>query len=532
MIPICSPRFPRLEILAVALWLQWSIATQVPGQTPPLPRGAVWQFQPGQDSQAGIVNQVRFAASGSLLAVWGPGPKIWLLDATKGKVQNQLNSPIPVADVYAAMDRHTVYAVNGGEQSGLVCWNTQSGEQTFDPRFSGILLEPLRDELLMTVDQRGYQVLRVPELTTEFADYFDEPLLPLCIDAANGGIVAVETVAGQIGQRASLKWFETRTRSSRSIATLSGNRAKACLIEEQDGIVAFCEQGVGGVKIVSLDFSQPPHAPVVTPIKLGQAAVTELAVTSDGRFLTTVEQTGTQQGTLHFWELATRDSIAELPIRADRVTSLDVAGSPGNIAVAISDQTGSSVLLFSLLQTLRVLAPESRGERTIDTWIEQLGDASASEAYAAAAWLASHPQQSLPALQRLVESVIVIPNDEDVARWIGELDSPEFRRRRKAWESLRGVRDLVLPQLEAALNAGHSLGTEVSLRQLIHAVPSDANQDARRQDSEKSLAGLRLVSTLQMIASTEANALLAKLRAGHPIARVRRVATDATVISR
>ncbi len=510
-----------LGSLAIAL-------TAWPAVGAPPPEGARWQFQPSSDGQDKSADHIRFAPDGSLLAVWGPFPEIWLVDASTGRVHSQLSAPSPIADLCFGQDRSAVYAISSADhQGGLICWNVATGEQTSMAGYSGLLIDAVGPNSLMAVDQRGWQILSVPELSPQGADYFDEPLLPLCINANNSGIMAVEAMAGQIGQRASLVWFDTKARLSLPITPLTGRPTKACVISDQDGIVAYCEEGVGGIKLVPLNFNngrgndQFPASRAT--IKLGQSAAVGLAATPDGRFLTSAEE----GGTIRIWELASRDTVLELVTGGGEITSIAVSGNPSQIAVSLAEDAGCRIVCFGLLDTFRSLASPVAPQRTADQWIERLGHPSAREAFAAASWLAENPSEYLPALRRHVGNTVITPHPEDVARWISELDAPEFRRRHSAREALLSLRDLVLPQLQAALNAGHTLGTEISLKQLIYASPTESDRS-----SELVLGGMRLVSALEIMGGAEAKSLLTKLKVGHPSARVRRAATNAEVTVR
>ncbi len=475
--------------------------------TPP-----AWQFKPTLDGKSVCANSVCFSPDGSLLAVWGRTPNIWLVDAQTGKLNRELSIPGPIADLCFGHDRNTIYAVGEDEQLGVVRWDLATGEQTIISGHSAVLLDVAQNTLVV-IDRNAWQELSLPDLITVSRNQFGQQLIPLCVDSELGGMLAVDVMAGQLGQRPNLVWFDSKTKLPIPISTTANSLAAACVIPESGGLVAFSESEFGGFKLASVELSTPAdrftsksRLPIV---RMGRSIVHQLAATVDGRFLIAAEQSSH----LRIWELVSRAEVCDFQAGIGQISSLAVSNRPEMIAVAVNENEECRIILFRMLDAIRARLRKDDSQRTNDQWMERLDHPTASEAYSAVVQLANNPEDSLPKLTRYISRVAVIPEENYVAHWIAELDATEFTRRRSAYNSLLNVRDLIIPQLEATLASGQTLGTQLSLQRLLNAAPADSDMNPR-----VILRGMRLLSVLEMIDNSQSCALLEVMRAGHPSA--------------
>jgi hypothetical protein len=490
---------------------------------PDAPTSPIWQFVPIDQGQPNCVDSIRFSPDGSLLAVWGQVPKIWLVDASTGTIRRELKVPSPISDLCFGQDRNTLYAVGEDEQVGVVSWNISTGEQTSVPSITAKIIHATPTALLL-IDRGGWQELSLPELVSIDREPFQQQLIPLCVDSNSKGLLAVDVMANQLGQRPNLVWFDLKTKLPIPISTTADNLAAACMIPETDGLFAYSEAGLGGVKLGSVNASRSTAALSTAarqPIqRLGRSVVDHLAATLDGRFLLASEQSGT----LRIWEMEARDEVCELATEIGHVSALDVGRRKSLIAITVQDPDQCRVMMFRMWDAVQSRLLPRGSNRTMKEWIERLDHPKSAEAYAAVAQLAQNPKRSLPQITEYISRIAIVPAEHDVSTWITDLDSPRFSQRRSAYNALLNVRDLIIPHLEEALKSGQTLGTQLSLQRLLCAAPADSDLNPRTV-----LQGMRLLSVLEMIDDSQAQKLLEVMKAGHPSARVRRAASHLIV---
>jgi hypothetical protein len=158
-------------------------------------------------------------------------------------------------------------------------------------------------------------------------------------------------------------------------------------------------------------------------------------------------------------------------------------------------------------------------EADLRRWWGQLGDANPAEAYQAVRRFADAPAQAVPFLAGALRPAAG-PEPAAVARWIADLDSPEFRVREKASQELGRLGEAVADDLRKAkkgdVSAEQARRIDDLLAHLTGPVPGP-----------EQLRATRAVAALEQIGGPEARKALAGLASGAPEARLTREAKAA-----
>jgi WD40 repeat protein len=142
---------------------------------------------------------------------------------------------------------------------------------------------------------------------------------------------------------------------------------------------------------------------------------------------------------------------------------------------------------------------------------DDLASEDGSKAYAAVWTLTSDPARSVPFLRKRLRPVV--PTDQgQIARWVADLDSPQFMVRDTASDELRRMGELAGPALRLALSAKPSEETRRRADLLLKVIERKELEVAPRERWRP----LRAVEALEFMATAEARQFLAELADGAP----------------
>lgn len=235
---------------------------------------------------------------------------------------------------------------------------------------------------------------------------------------------------------------------------------------------------------------------------LGQAEgpMTAPAVfTPDGRLLVTAVRDLVQ-----VWEVATGDELARRPGHSGSVDVLVMSGNGRSVATVSADHT---ILVWNLTRFSpgALPPPPLTPEQLASAW-KDLASSNAALGRRAVESLCLDPAQAVALLrEHLVPAKS--PDSKQVARWIDDLASDNFKKRRLASESLERLGELAGPALRAALAGEPPLETRQRINLLLARLsPAVLPPEALRT--------VRGVQVLELIADSESRKLLAVLAGG------------------
>jgi hypothetical protein len=148
-----------------------------------------------------------------------------------------------------------------------------------------------------------------------------------------------------------------------------------------------------------------------------------------------------------------------------------------------------------------------------------LGATDAAKGQAAVWNLAASPRDSIPFLAKNLRPAVP-PDNEQLARWIADLDSAVFADREKATRELERQAELAEPLLRKTMAADPAPEVRRRIEGLLNKLPAPVT-------SGETLRALRAMEVLEHIATPGARQLLEKLAAGAPEARLTREAKAA-----
>jgi WD40 repeat protein len=209
------------------------------------------------------------------------------------------------------------------------------------------------------------------------------------------------------------------------------------------------------------------------------------------------------------WEVATGKRRRLLEGHQGPVFGLSFSADGRRLASASKDTT---VLLWDLTGRLEggKLRPANLAAHDLDTLWTDLASDDAAVALRAIWTLVAGPRQSVPFLQERMRPV-ALPDSQQIARWITDLDSKPFAVREQATAELEKLAELAEPALLNRLAEKPPEEVRRRITQLLarlRAIPSGER-----------LRTLRALEALENIGTPEARQLLERLAKGSTAAR-------------
>jgi WD40 repeat protein len=209
-------------------------------------------------------------------------------------------------------------------------------------------------------------------------------------------------------------------------------------------------------------------------------------------------------GVVYVWDVDTGKEIAAL--KGHRGEVLSVAFAPDGRGL-FSGGADTTVLLWDLKPFLKGL-PEARplGDAEAKALWDDLADEDAAKARAAVVRLSRSPREALALLgKQLRPAPAVTP--KEVARWIGDLDSPEFEVRESAEARLAARGWAAEPALRAALTDRPGAEVKQRVERVLESL-------GRRLPPGAEVRPLRAVDVLERVGDDAARKLLQALADG------------------
>jgi hypothetical protein len=245
-----------------------------------------------------------------------------------------------------------------------------------------------------------------------------------------------------------------------------------------------------------------------SPDRVGRNVIA-ITYAPNGKMVATAEASSAKGATITLWETATGQVRMDLIGHQGNVNSLAFAADNQTL---VSGSTDTTALVWDVTgrSTLppRTKAPDAA---EMDQLWAHLGDPDAAKAFHAIRTLTVYPELVLP---RIKESLKPIKqaDSESVVALIHDLDSNTFTVRDKAATDLARLGDATTAALRQALEKAPSAEVRRQVEQLLSKI------DEQTQSSE-GLRELRILETLEWIATDEARQILRNLASGAKEAR-------------
>ncbi len=212
----------------------------------------------------------------------------------------------------------------------------------------------------------------------------------------------------------------------------------------------------------------------------------------------------------------TRSAVRVLEVSSGRLRHLfdghvgdvcSVAFFPNGKTLATGGED-STILLWDLERSAsKLAAKEAPVDRLNGQW-KQLADLDARCAHDAAMAFAARPDEALPFLAEQLQPVDR-PSDEQLAKWIAELDHDAFQVREAATRKLGALERYARPALTRTLQANVSAEARRRIQELLDCL-------ATPESSAEWLRELRAIEVLERIGSADARKVLKRLAGGVP----------------
>jgi WD40 repeat protein len=235
----------------------------------------------------------------------------------------------------------------------------------------------------------------------------------------------------------------------------------------------------------------------------GRRTVHKLVVSPDGHSIASAER----DGTVRLWELATEG--ARTVFKGHRGPVFTIAFSADGKRL-VSGSSDTTALIWDLGRNAVSTVKPSTAESAELAW-KRLRDGNASDGERAIRSLLATPETTLEMLRRNLKP-LARADEKQLARWLADLDSEEFKTREEATAQIEKLGLAVDARLRDALGANPS----AELRHRLEDLLKPLNPDRIRS--------VRAIEVLEHLGASEAQDLLKNLARGSPDASLTREA--------
>jgi WD40 repeat protein len=340
----------------------------------------------------------------------------------------------------------------------------------------------------------------------DIGDAAADPLAAVAF-SADGRRLTARTLQGQV-----YRWRVDAGRFVGGLAWQEGPQAGLIAFSADATVLAHCENGI-----------------TLQDVGTGRRRQTLLesegfgwflAFSPDGRYLAALAGNGRggdpqqpHEHSLGVWELASAQTVLKWSLPPH--SGVEAVAFPPDGRFLVTGMSDSTILVWDMLSNTRGTAPGP--ERLRQLWAE-LGHGDAGRAHRALAELAASGEEAVTFLGQHLE-VVRRPAPAQLARFLADLDSPQFDEREKAAKELEAVAETIRPELERLAKAPSA---EVRRRasDLLEGINDTAAPAVMRRP-------LRAVAILEHIGTPAAQDLLRRLATGPAEARLTREAKAA-----
>jgi WD40 repeat protein len=417
----------------------------------------------GQD-QVGLYGTapfLKFSPDERVLATGDRAGTVRLWDANTGKALHAL-APDEDKELRGAILVGLAFAPDGKTLLTVVGSSARGEEKTLAPAAT-------------TVERRGKVIV------------VREPLLPGGPPAVKSTLCVWDTATGTLRRR----WAAAGLMPA--AAFLPDGRSLATASEDGDG-VSLWEVATGKLRC---------H-------RKGPATLVTCA--PDGRTLAV-----SAGPTVRLIDVQKDKELARFQGHQAEVAALAFTGDGKRLVSGSADSTGLVWDVARFTAKARTAARELTARQLDELWAD-LGGEDAGKAFRAVTVLGEAPKEAVGLLSRHVKPVAE-PDEQQVRRWVTDLDNDQFDARKKAAAELGRLGELAGPALEEALKKGPSAEVRKRVEGLLDALKPGATP-------AKDLRRLRAVEVLERVGTAAAKDVLGGLAKGARGARLTREAEE------
>jgi hypothetical protein len=258
-----------------------------------------------------------------------------------------------------------------------------------------------------------------------------------------------------------------------------------------------------GVKQGKEEPAPAVHARAIYPAPF-QSGAGMLVFSPHGRFL--VRNTGRS---VTLCDVVTRKEIGSFTGHVGDIASLTFSPDGKTLVTGATDGTGLVWDVAANVQPALQAGQQIRAEELATAWQALVGE-DAVRAFDGITKLVLAHKQSVPFLSERLKPAAT-PHENDLPRWIAELDSGEFKVRNRASAAIRGIG----PTAAAALRKVLTTKPSLEVRQRVLAILADMEQ---YKLTGENLRVVRAIEALEMIGNAEARKVLTTLAGGAALA--------------
>jgi len=225
--------------------------------------------------------------------------------------------------------------------------------------------------------------------------------------------------------------------------------------------------------------------------------IRDFCISPDGKFLAACSTDG-----IRIWDTATGTHQATMYGHRGIVTTLCFSPDGGTLVSAAYDGT---LLVWNMAEVTSKKAIRELTAGELATLWQELGSSDAALGAEAMRRLAANPKQTVRLFVEKVKPV-TMPK-ADIAEWVADLDSLQFKVRAKATKDLEDLGELAEPALRARLAGKPSLEQRMRIEKLLAQLSEPIANSGK-------LRALRAVEVLELLGTEQAVELLRLLAGG------------------
>lgn len=281
--------------------------------------------------------------------------------------------------------------------------------------------------------------------------------------------------------------------SGKARLQIAGRKGQRVVASPDDRLLATDERG-------AVSLWESATGKEITSIATGP--VRQLALAGGNRSLVTLDERQ-----LRVWDLATGKETRSWPLPVAAPTVIRLTADGRRAFVALGDGTG-------LIWDVSVGRPVAKvpSEATFKAWWDELGDADARRAHAAAWRMADVPASAaVGQMRRYLRPAVAVGDVKAMTKHMDDLDSDDFRTREQATRALEALGRGAVGEMRRALDRRPGLEVRRRLEKLIavaEGLPS----------LPEDLRTLRAIAVLEGVGTAQARQLLAELAKGEAYA--------------
>ena len=434
------------------------------------PEGAIaWLHH--ESTEGASIYELRFSPDGSKLAARNSTHDVVIWNWREKAVESVLPSPWnQVSDFCFTQDGNQLVTVDAKERS--LVWNIATGKTQYQLPLPGTMVRAYPDQTIGIFHEQNIHFAHVPPDDKQETKLMSRsPNFSPCASSQDGRRIVYESNAPTVFPNGIRNNFSRKSPLQLMVVPV-GRPNNAQRLPPAEGLTQAVElvaSPMGEQVIVAFRRESrlawmPSNGSQGRELNRAHSeAISDLAVSPDGRFLAS----SSWDGTVGVWETSTTEKIFELKGHNDKVLCVEFSPDGRYIASA-SAALDSSVIVWDFAELL-MGSRQEKATGSLEAHWNAIRDKSALEAYRSVAWLAQHPDQALDFIVRKFVDDQTVVTATQLTQWIELLDNDSYEQREAAFRKLYSHRESLTEHLLRACEQTTSLEIELQLRRILSA---------------------------------------------------------------